>query len=125
MKFIPLTDTTIDNAQLSSEYKASRSYKNIRLGELDLFFRSGLKTYFIPYRDIRRCFRRVMLIPAKMRAGKGSFELETIVICGESGELAQIQTHGKILGKELMAELERRVPEAEFGKPDNAELTGL
>ena len=24
-----------------------------------LFFRNGLKTYFIPYQDIKQCFRRI------------------------------------------------------------------
>ena len=119
MKFYPLIDAGAeeDTEALSSEYKAAREIGKVRVGELRLYFRSGFKTYYIPYRDVRRCFRRVELIPAKMCCGKGDFELENIVICGESGELAQVQLPGERAGKALMEELSRRIPEAEFGKP--------
>ncbi len=73
--------------------------------------------YYIPYRDVRRCFRRVELIPAKMCCGKGSFELENLVVCGEAGELIQVQLPGTKAAKLLMEELQERIPEAEFGKP--------
>ena len=119
MKFYPLIPNADANESgLSSEYKAARTIGKIRLGELRLYFRSGLKTYYIPYREIRRFFRRVELIPAKMCCGKGDFELENLVICGDEGELAQIQLPGTRAAKILMEELERLVPEAEIGKPD-------
>lgn len=121
MRFHPLTETDAVSPQsaLLSEYRAARTTGRIRVGELHLFFRSGFKTYCIPYRDIRRCFRRVMLIPAKMRSGQCDLKLETIVICGEQGELAQIQLPGESAGKQLMEELQSLVPEAEFGKPSS------
>ena len=118
MKFHPLTTVVNDNAALDSEYKAAREIGTLRLGELRLYFRSKRKVYYIPYKDIRRCFRRVMLIPAKMCCGKGDFELENLVVCGEEGELAQIQLPGTRAATILMEELERLIPEAEFGKPE-------
>lgn len=118
MKFHPLTTVVNDAASLSSEYKSAREIGTIRLGELRLYFRSKRKVYYIPYKDVRRCFRRVLLIPAKMCCGKGDFELENLVICGEEGELAQIQLPGTRAAKILMEELERLIPEAEFGRPE-------
>ena len=117
MKFFPLATTVDDTASLSSEYTAAREIGKLRLGELRLFFRSGMKTYYIPYKDVRRCFRRVQLVPAKMCCGKGDFEIENLVVCGESGELCQIQLPGTRAAKILMEELERLIPEAEFGRP--------
>lgn len=119
MKFYPLIENApgADAAALGSEYRAAREIGKVRMGELNLFIRSGLKTYYIPYRDVRRCFRRVMLIPAKMCCGKGDFELENLVICGDAGELAQVQLPGERAGKILFEELKQRIPEAEFGKP--------
>ena len=87
------------------------------MGELRLFFRVGLKTYFLPYREVRRCFRRVELIPAKMCCGRGDLEVENLVVCGGEGELIQIQLPGSKAAKILMEELRSRIPEAEFGKP--------
>ncbi len=117
MKFSPLTSPTEDAAALQSEYKASREIGNIRLGELHLFCRVRSTRYYIPYRDVRRCFRRVQLIPAKMCCGKGDFELENLVVCGDVGELIQVQLPGTKAAKVLLEELRERIPEAEFGKP--------
>lgn len=123
MKFHPLTTVVNDTASLESEYKAAREIGAIRLGELRLYFRNKRKIYYIPYKDVRRCFRRVLLIPARMCCGKGDFELENLVICGEEGELAQIQLPGSRAAVALMEELERLIPEAEFGRPEADEDT--
>lgn len=117
MKFHPLIPTAAEEAgALAAEYKAAGELGGVRLGELHLYFRAGLKTWFIAYRDIRRVFRRVQVIPAggKKRA---DFRLENLVICGEAGELAQLQIPGEGAAKRLMDVLEELVPEAEFGKP--------
>ena len=117
MKFHPLVTVVNDRNSLESEYRAAREIGKVRLGELRLFFRSGLKIYYIPYKDVRRCFRRVQVIPARRRFGRGDFQLENLVICGGEGELAQVQLPGTKAAKQLMEELEERIPEAEFGKP--------
>lgn len=116
MKFIPLQPGADAPAGLSSEYKAARRIGKLALGELHLFFRAGLRTYYVPYRDVRRCFRRVQRISAPGR-GRNDLEIENLVICGDAGELAQIQLPGANAAKELMQELEHLIPEAEFGKP--------
>ena len=118
MRFIPLTTVTGDSDRLASEYKTAREIGVLRLGELRLYFRNKRKVYYIPYKDIRRCFRRVIVIPATMCCGKGALEMEHLVICGEEGELAQVQLPGTRAAKLLMEELERLVPEAEFGRPE-------
>ena len=118
MKFNPLTASQVEESQLASEYKAAREIGKIRLGELRLYFKKGLAVYYIPYHDIHRLFRRVVAVPAKLCCGKGDFEIENLVICGENDvELAQIQLPGVKAAKILMEELKVLVPEAEFGRP--------
>ena len=118
MKFYPLTASQSDEHQLDGEYKVARQMGKLRLGELHLYFKSGLKIYYIPYRDVHRCFRRVESVPAKLCCGNGEFIIENLVICGENdAELAQIQLPGTKAAKLLMDELEQRIPEAEFGRP--------
>ena len=119
MKFYPLIEAHAeDGAALTSEYKAAKQLGKIRLGELRLYFRAGLRTYYIAYRDVRRVFRRVQLIGAGGRKSSADMRLENLVICGDTGELAQLQLPGETAAKQLMEELEARIPEAEFGKPD-------
>lgn len=117
MKFYPLESAQAEPDELASEYNAAREVGKLRLGELRLYFRAGRKIYYIPYKNIRRCFRRVQLVPAKLCCGKGDLEVENLVICGDSGELAQIQLPGTRAAKILMEDLQKRIPEAEFGRP--------
>ena len=117
MKFYPLASAADSPEALSAEYKAAREIGKIRLGELHLFCRAGTKRYYIPYRDVRRCFRRVELVSAKMCCGRGNLEIENLVVCGDGGELIQVQLPGTKAARILMEELRERIPEAEFGKP--------
>ena len=118
MKFYPMTASEAEESELNKEYKTAREIGKVKMGELRLFVKSGLKTYYIPYHDVRRLFRRVMAVPAKLCCGKGDFEIENLVICGaDDKELAQIQLPGKKAAQILMEELKQRVPEAEFGRP--------
>ncbi len=118
MKFYPMTASEAEESELNKEYKTAREIGKVKMGELRLFVKSGLKTYYIPYHDVRRLFRRVMAVPAKLCCGKGDFEIENLVICGDGDkELAQVQLPGKKAAQILMEELKQRVPEAEFGRP--------
>ena len=125
MKFCPLTGTEGSGEELRAEYRAAREIGRVRLGELRLYLRAGRRVYYIPYREVRRCFRRVQLIPAKMCCGRGDFEVENLVVCGEGDvELIQVQLPGAKAAKILMEELQVRIPEAAFGKPAQPADTG-
>lgn len=108
---------------LKQEYASGRAVGTLRLGGGVLFFRGGLKTYYIPYEEITRCFRRVMMVPAKLCCGKGTLPVESLVICGGAGELAQIQLPGANAARIVMEELKQRLPHAEFGSPPERENT--
>ena len=115
MRFEPLTASVQESASLKEEHDRARKIEKLRLGENHLFLRSGLKTYYIPYADIRRYFRRVMLVPAKLCCGKGDFEIENLVICGDAGELAQIQLPGAKAAKVVMEQMALLAPDALVG----------
>ena len=119
MKFYPVT-RELAEAALSADYKGGREIGKARLGDKCLYFREKLKVYYIPYEDMTRVFRRVLLIPATMCCGKGDFEVENIVICTAEGEKAQIQLPGERAGKILLEELSKRAPHAEVGKPNDS-----
>ena len=116
MKFYPLTTVTKEPEGLSEEYKAGRVIGKIHLGETHFFFRSMRKVFYIPYTEIRRYFRRVMMVPAKLCCGKGEFQMEHLVICGDEKELAQIELPGRQAAKVLMECMEKLAPDAVSGK---------
>ena len=119
MKFYPLSNELAADV-LAAGYQAGREIGKVRVGEQCLYFREKLKVYYIPYADMKRVFRRVMLIPATMCCGKGDFEVENIVICTAEGEKAQVQLPGERAGKILLEELARMAPHAEVGKPNDS-----
>ena len=120
MKFESLTSPAGDPTALQAEYKQAREIGKLRLGQRNLYIRAGLKLYYVPYSDIRRYFRRVMQVPAKMCCGKGNFEIESLVICGDAGELAQIQLPGAKAAKVVMECLAELAPNAAVGRAADA-----
>ena len=116
MKFYPLTNLTSDEKNLKAEYDAGRAIGNVRLGGETLFFKEKRKIYYVSLGEITRCFRRVLLVQTKMCCGKGNLEVENLVICGENGELAQIQLPGERAGKILLEEIARLAPHVQIGR---------
>lgn len=117
MKFYSLSENTVDDAVLEKEYKEARQIGAIRLGETCFQFKSRLKNYYIPYADIKHCFRRVMGVNLKMCCGKGEMQVENLVIGDDDKEIAVIQLPGSRAAQELMKELKERMPNCDFTAP--------
>ena len=117
MKYYTVTGEVLSDAALGGEYRAARAFGVVRVGEAHLFFRAGVRTYAMPYGEIRRCYRRVMRVPLRMCCGKGNLDVENLVVDGDAGEVAQIQLPGTRAAQALMESLKQRMPEAEFVPP--------
>ncbi|MBQ6469583.1 MAG: hypothetical protein IJJ50_05990 [Lachnospiraceae bacterium] len=117
MKFYPVTSKTAGTDSLNSEYASAHPVGVIRVGSDHLFFRVRFRTYCIPFSDIKRAFRRVMEVPAKMCCGEGSFAIENLVLCDDGKELAVIQLPGTKAARLLMEELKSKMPDADFSAP--------
>lgn len=121
MQFYPLTISEENSESLQTEYKGAQEIGKLRLGERRLYFRSARKIFYIPYTDIHRYFRRVMLVPAKLCCGKGDLSVEHFVICDDDDrELAQIQLPGSHAAKVLMDRMSKLAPDAIVGKSCNS-----
>lgn len=117
MKFYSLNNDVYDSALLGSDYKSAREIGKIRLGEKGLYIRNALRTYYLPYDRIKRCFRRVMMVQTKLCCGKGDLTVENLVLCDENGELASVTLPGTRAAKALMEELRVLIPDADFSTP--------
>ena len=119
MRFYSLYNHS-DRPDLSEEYEKARKIGSLGIGTEHLFFRVRLKTYFVPYADITRCYRRVLLVQARMCCGRGELQMEDLVIHNEEGELAQIPLPDTRAAKEVMRLLGTRIPGADFSAPPAA-----
>ena len=116
-KFYPLTETVLDDATLDQEFKDARQIGPCRIGETCLMIRSKLKNYYVPYSDVTRFYRRVKIVKARVCCGRGEMEMEHLVVCGEQGELAEVQVPGTRAAVGLMDALKAVMPEVEAVKP--------
>ena len=117
MKFYPLLGTPLKGRDLKTEYAGARAFGHVRTGETALFFRSGLKTYYVPYQDMKQCFRRIFAVPMKMCCGKGDLEIEHLIIGDGEKEIADIQLPGKRAAQEIMKILREKAPDTDFRSP--------
>lgn len=120
MKFYSATGKALPETGLAGEYKQARAIGVVRVGASHLFFRAGLRTYALPFEEIRRCYRRVMRVPLRMCCGKGNLDVEHLVVEGDGGELAQIQLPGTRAAQALMELLKSKLPGADFNPPVKA-----
>ncbi len=124
MKLIPVTNIASDEKALEAEFKKARQVGVVRLGDKHFFFKSKLKQYYIPYEDIKRCYRRVLGVPTKMCCGKGEVLVENLVIGEGDKEYAVIQLPGTRAAKVLFEDLKGILPNADFTSPKRDEETG-
>ena len=117
-----LATTIFTDEQLAAEKKSvSREIGVISFADNCLFFKAGLKKFYVAYDDIKRCFRRVMDVNTKMCCGRGNLRVESIVLCDDEKELAVIQTPGERAAKEIMKEMEGRAKNAILSAPPKQE----
>ena len=90
MKFHPVSQEIAESDVLAEEYAVARQIGTVRVGRSVLFFRAGLKTYYIPYDAVHRCFRRVYQVPIKMCCGRGEVDYEHLIISDGEKEVADI-----------------------------------
>ncbi|MDO4632528.1 MAG: hypothetical protein Q4B01_01580 [Eubacteriales bacterium] len=117
MKFYALENAELYPMDLTAEYSAARSIGSISIGESHLFYKKFRKVYCVAYSEIRRCFRRVVLVPMKLCCGGGDMHMENLVVETEAGEIAQLPLPGERAARTAIDELKKKMPHAEFQAP--------
>ena len=120
MRFYPLAGGDAPEAGLKEEYENARDIGGVRFGTERLYLRRGLRIGHILYADIRRCYRRVLVVPMRMCCGKGDLEQENLVVEGSRGELAAVRLPDGRAARAVMQELGKKLPEAVLGRPPQA-----
>ena len=120
MRFYPLAGGDAPGAGLREEYENARDIGGVRFGAERLYLRKGLKIGHILYADIRRCYRRVLVVPMRMCCGKGDMEMENLVVEGSEGELAEVRLPDGRAARAVMQELGKKLPGEYLGCPPKA-----
>lgn len=112
MKFYQLDSVVPEKESLISDYKNGHDIGIITLGEKCLFFKRYFKVFYIPYSDLKRAYRRVLLVPAKMCCASGDLPVESLVIHNSKDEeIAVVSVPGGNAGPLLIKELGEKSPD--------------
>ncbi len=118
MKFHKVTTEEQNMEILKSDFEEAREIGVLHIGEKNLFYKRGLKTFYLPYKDVTRYFRRVLMVPAQVCCGKGEISVESLVVQGTSGEqICELPLPGTKAARIVMEELGKRMPETPSAAP--------
>lgn len=109
MKFNSFFDEEFKNDLLKAEFESGEKLGVVCLGESHLFFRKGLKNYFMAYEKLSRAFRRVYMIPR----GKKQIAIENIFFCVGDKEVFSLSMAGKESAVILLEKIKEKAPHIE------------
>lgn len=118
MRFSPVSEqyASANPDTLKAEYDAAEDFSPARLGSAHVFFKSGLRTCYVPLDAVTRVFRRVEIVNARIGCCNNGLPMESVVLCGEDErELVQIRLQTERMSKALLAALEQACPNAASG----------
>lgn len=102
---------------LDAEYDNSVAYGKVKLGKDVIFWKAGLRWFYMPLSKVQRIFRRVEEVNAKICCGRASFHMEKLVLVSDGEELELYI--GENMGdraRELLQTLQEAHPELAYGK---------
>ncbi len=88
---------------LNRDYENAKCYDKLRVGELGVYFRDGLKTRHIPYTDMDRVFIRVQETRSRMCCGQANFNYYRIVFVRDGKEFADYLSEKEAMMDEALA----------------------
>lgn len=103
---------------LDADFSSAVSYGKVKPGKTGIFWRSGLRWYYIPTENIRRIFRRVEPVYGKLCCGGHSFIIEWLVLLLSDGTevVLHIGDDVQTQAQELLELLKDIHPQIAYGK---------
>lgn len=78
----------VETAETGADFESAKVFDKLRVGELGVYFRDGLKTRYIPYDYIDRAFIRVQETRGRMCCGQANWYYYRIVFVHGGKEFA-------------------------------------
>ena len=108
----------VDAPEFSADFESAKVFDRIRVGELGVYFRDGMKTRFIPYDYIDRAFIRVQETRGRMCCGQANWYYYRIVFIHEGKEFADYMSEKEKEMDDALAEIAARGVATGFVKPE-------
>lgn len=79
---------TVDTPEVNADFENARVFEKLRVGELGVYFREGLRMRFIPFDYIDRTFIRVQETRGRMCCGQANWYYYRVVFVHDGKEFA-------------------------------------
>lgn len=106
---------SVNDAQVTQDYKSARCFDKLRVGNLGVYFRSGFKIRFIPYGEIERAFIRIHEVNGKLCCGSSVFQYFRMVFVRDGKEYADVISENEEEMDKALALIHERAPEISIG----------
>ena len=94
---------TVEKPEVAADYEAAQVFERLRVGELGVYFRDGLKTRYIPYDEMDRAFIRVQETRSRMCCGQANFNYFRVVFVRDGKEFADYMSEKEALMDSALA----------------------
>ena len=95
----------VDSPEINADYESAKVFDKLRVGELGVFFRDGLKLKYIPYNAIDRAFIRVQETRGRMCCGQANWYYYRMVFVRKGREFADYMSEKEKEMDDALAEI--------------------
>ena len=111
---------SISDEKLDADFAGAAVYEKLRVGELGVYFRDGLKTRYIPYDYIDRAFIRVQETRSRMCCGQTNWDYYRVVFVHDGKEFADYMSEKEKETDEALAAIAAHGVTVGYVKPEAA-----
>ena len=111
---------SVSDEKLDVDFEKAEPFEKLRVGELGVYFRDGLKTRFIPFDYMDRAFIRVHETRSRMCCGQTNWNYFRVVFVHDGNEFAAYMTENEKAADDALAAIAAHGVTTGFEKPDAA-----
>ena len=103
------------SAAETADFEQAQVFDKLRVGELGVYFRDGLRNRFVPYGDIDRAFIRIHEVNGRMCCGKAVFHYFRMVFVRDGKEFADTVSEKENVMDQALAVIAAKAPNIAIG----------
>ena len=103
------------SAAETQDYEQAQVFDKLRVGDLGVYFRDGLRTRFIPYTDMDRAFIRIHEVNGRMCCGTAVFHYFRMVFMRDGKEFADTVSEKEQVMDQALAAIAAKAPQVAIG----------
>lgn len=113
-KFAGINGVVVD-AAVNADYENAPQFDKVRVGELGVYFRDGLKTRFLAYDLLERVFIRIQEVNGKLCCGNTILQYFRLVFVKDGKEFIDHISENEKALDEALALIAAKAPNVKIG----------